>query len=256
MSGQRISYPGLAGELVDSVNALLSAGELRFAGDGASACSIAPFHACEDYETSLTLGVAVGGSPLRVRLNRPAVEAALGPLLSASDFAALDDDLKLAVLETALDEPLGALRELSGADVVLESLDSDPAGKSDAPNQGDSAGDAAVNSLVFEVRVPADVVRCRVQVELLSALPASVLAKLASVPNSGAHGLGGLPVPVTFELGEGSLSAAEISSLEPGDIVLFDQCHILEGRVRVNVCDSFYQVGTLDGLNLTVENSS
>ena len=256
MSGQRISYPGLAGELVDSINALLSAGELRFAGDRGSACSIVPFHACEAYDTRLTLAVAVGGSPLRVRLNRSALQAALGPLVSGSTFAALDDDLQLAVLETALDEPLGALSELSGADVVLESLDSGRCGKSDSSQQGNGAGDAALNSLIFEVRVPADTVRCRVLVELLSPLPAPLLAKLATAPVSPGCGFGGLPVPVTVELGKASLSAAEIGCLEPGDIVLFDQCHILEGRVRINICDSIFRVATLDGLNLTVEHSS
>ena len=256
MSGQRIPYPCLAGALVESINVLLSAGELRSTGDDGTAWSIGMFPASGAYDTRLTLAVAIGGSPVRVRLNHGAVEAALGPLIAEPAFATLDDDLKLAVLETALDEALAGLRALLGTEVSLNGLDADPAGSGQRLNPGNTTGDPPLHSLVCEVRLPADVVRCSVLVELLSPLPDSVLAKLAIVAEPRWKGLGGLPVPVTVEFGSASLSAAEIGSLEPGDIVLFDQCHILEGRLRINICDSVFLVGTLDGLNLTVEHSS
>ena len=129
---------------------------------------------------ALLLEVAVGGSPVRIRLNEGAVEEALGGSMPAPAFAALDDDLKLAVLETTLAEPRGALRTLFGAEVVLRNLDSGPAEAGGSSSQAWVAGAGALNCLLFEVRVPADVVRCRVLVELLSPLPDSVLAKLAS----------------------------------------------------------------------------
>ena len=218
------------------------------------------FPASGAYDTRLTLAVAIGGSPVRVRLNQGAVEAALGPLIAESAFSTLDDDLKLAVLETALDEALAVLRALLGAEVVLKGLDADPAGIGQRLNPGNANGGVSLDSLVCEVRVPAEVVRCSVLVELLSPLPDSLLAKLATGAAPRRKGLDGLPVPVTVELGSASLSAAEFDSLAPGDIVLFDRCHILEGRlegrVRINVCDSVFRVGTLDGLDLTVEISS
>ena len=256
MSGQRIPYPSLPGALVESINALLLAGELRpVSGDGA-AFSIAPFPAPEAGDASLCLGVAVGGSPLRVRLNRAAVEAAVGALVSERTFAALDNDLKMAVLELALDRPLAALGELLGAEATLDRIEASEAGPDDSSNQGDAARGTALNSLTFEVRLPADVVRCRVVVELLAPLPDSVLAKLSTVPASPAGRFGDLHVPVTFELGRTSMSAADFGFLEPGDILLLDPCHVREGRLRINVRDGIFHAGTFDGLDVTVEHSS
>ena len=251
MSEQRIPYPVLAGELVESINALLLAGELHVPGDGGAVVSIRPALPSETRDIDLTLGASIGGSPIRVGLNRWAVEHALDDLMPAPAFAALDDRLKLAVLEAALAEPLGVLRTLLGAEVVLGSLgDAGPA------RESAEAGGDAMGSLLFEVRAPADVARCRVVVDLLSPLPASVLTQLASSPAPRVNDFGGLPVPVTLELGEASLSAVEFNSLEAGDVVLFDHCHFVDDRVRVNVCDRIFQVGALEGPNLTVRTSS
>ena len=256
MNGQAIPYPKLAGALVESINALLSAGELRVPGDGGAVISIGTAQAPAAYGAGLTLIAAVGGSSIRVRLIGGAVEEALGQLMPASAFAALDEDLKLAVLETTLAEPLVALRTLLGADVVLESIDAGQGEDGGSSSESFVARNGPLNSLLFEVRVPADVVRCRVLVDVLTPFPASVLAHLASFSGSQANDFGDLPVPVTVEVGEASLSAAEFSSLEAGDVVLFDQCHVLDDRLRVNVGNRAFLVGTLEGLNLTVENSS
>ena len=255
MNEQRISYPRLAGALVESINALLSAGELSVPIDGGAVVAIGPAQAPEAFDSGLDLEVAVGGSPVRIGLNRGAVDEALGGLMPAPAFAALDDDLKLAVLETTLAGPRGALRTLLGADIVLRNLDSGPAEAGGSSSEAPEAGGEALNGLLFEVRVPADVVRCRVLVELLAPLPDSVLAQLASSTGFRAHDFGGLPVPVTIELGEASLSASEAGSLEAGDVVLFDRCYVLDGRMRVNLGGRRFLAGRLEGLTLTVENS-
>lgn len=256
MNAQRISYPRLAGELVDSINALLSSGGFQAPGDGAAVCAIRTLPAPGAYASRLMLHADVGGSPVRVHLNAGAVEVALQGLIGRAPFAALDDDLKLAVLETALAEPLATLTELLGAQVVLQGIAAEHLEGDGSAGLPGNTEPCAPHSLLFEVCQPVEVVGCTVLVDVLAPLPASVLAKVAASAVAPARVFGGLPMPVVFELGTTSLSAAELRSLEPGDIVLFDQCHIVDGRVRVNICDSVTQVGMLDGFNLTIQNSS
>lgn len=246
MNEQRIHYPALASELVESINALLLAGEVPVPSSGGAVVAIRPAQPSQAGGTDLALDVSIGGSPVRVRLNGCALEQALNDLLPAPAFAALDDDLKLAVLEATLAEPLGALRKTLGAEVALGNLDAGPAEEPGSSKEDAKADGEALSSLLFEVRIPADVARCSVVVDLLSPLPAAVLAQLAAAAEPPVNDFGGLPVPVTFELGEASLSAAEFDSLEAGDVVLFDQCHCLDDRLRVNVCDHHFQLGTLE----------
>ena len=255
---QRIPYPRLAGGVVDSVNAVIAAGEFQVPGEGGP-FSFAPAIAPGGYDACLTLSFAVGGSPVRAHLNRAALDFALRGLIDAGlidawAFATLDDDLKLAVLETALSAPLGALAALLGAEVVLEGIvgdRTDAAGAASPRLDGDEA--ARLDALLFEVRRPPEGVRCAVLVDLVSPLPASVVERLVESPSGRARDLEGLPIPVTFELGDASLSSVELGSLEPGDIVLFDQCHAAEGRLRVNICDRLFLMGELEGHRLTVQ---
>ena len=250
--GQRIPYPKLAGSVVDSINAVIAAGEFLVAGEDGP-FSVAPAIAPGGYDACLTLSFAVGGSPVHVHLNRAAVECALGGLIDVSAFATLDDDLKLAVLEAALDAPLGTLNALLRAEVVLEGIVRDRMGAGAASRRLDGDEAARFDGLLFEVRGPPEVVRCAVLVDLVSPLPASVVERLAESPAGRTRDLESLPVPVTFELGAASLSSVEFRSLEPGDIVLLDQCHAAEGRLRVNICDRFFLVGELEGHRLTVQ---
>lgn len=250
--GQRISYPKLAGGLVDSINAVIAAGEFLVPAEGGT-CSAVPVIAPGAYDAGLTLSFAVGGSSIRAHFNAAAVDCALGGLIDVSAFASLDDDLKLAVLETALAAPLGALTAWLRAEVVLEGIVADRMDASAASRRLDGDEAAPFGGLLFEVRRPPEVVRCAVLVDLVSPLPESVVARLVESPAGRTRDLGGLPVPVTFELGAASLSPAEFRSLEPGDIILFDQCHVLEGRLRVNICDRISLMGKLEGHRLTVQ---
>ena len=250
---QRIPYPRLARAVVDSVNAVIVAGELQVPGE-CGPFSFAPGIAPGGYDACLTLSFAVGGSPVRASLNPAALDCALGDLIDAAAFATLDDDLKLAVLEAALASPLRALTALLGAEVVLQGIVGDWTNAAVAASprlDGDEAAPFA--GLLFEIRHPSEGVRCAVLVDLVSPLPRSVVERLAESPASRARDLAGLPVPVTFELGAASLSLGELRSLEPGDIVLFDQCHAAEGRLRVNVCDRLFLMGELEGHRLTVQ---
>ena len=74
---QRIPYPKLAGSVVDSVNAVIAAGEIQVPGEGGP-FSIAPAIASGGYDACLTLSFAVGGSPVHAHLNPAAVDCALG----------------------------------------------------------------------------------------------------------------------------------------------------------------------------------
>ena len=249
--GQRMSYPTIAGGMVDSINALIAAGEFLVPGEGGP-FSVVPVIAPGGYDARLTLSFTVGGSPVRVHLNSAAVDCALGGLIDASAFATLDEDLKLAVLETTLAAPCSVLTELLRAEVVLEGIIGDrmDAGAASRRLDGDEA--ARFDGLLFEVRRPPDMVLFAVLVDLVSPLPESVTGRLVNSPAGRTRDLEGLPVVVTFELGAASLSSVEFESLEPGDIVLFDQCHVVEGRLRVNICDRFFLVGELEGQRLTI----
>ena len=220
-------------------------------GEGAP-CSVVPTIATGGFDACLTLSFAVGGSSVRVHLNRAAADCALGDLIDVSAFVALDDDLKLAVLETALAAPLGALSASLGAEVVLQGIAEDRTAAGAASHRLDEHEPASFGSLRFEVRHPPEVVRCAVLVDLAAPLPESVLEGL--LESSAGRGCepGGLPVPVTLELGAASLSFGELRSLEPGDIVLFDQCYVVDGRLRVNISDRIFFMGELDGHRLTV----
>ena len=253
---QRIPYPKLAGAVVDSVNAVIVAGELQVPGE-CGPFSFAPAIAPGGYDACLTLSFAVGGSPVRAHVNRAALDCALWGLIDASAFATLDDDLKLAVLETALAAPLCALTALLGAEVVLEGIvgDRTDAAVAASPRlDGDEA--AQFDGLLFEVRRPPEGVRCAVLVDLVSPLPESVVERLAESPTARARDLEALPVPVTFELGSASLSLGEFRTLEPGDIVLLDQCRMVDAMLRVNICDRVFLVGELEGHHLTVQAGS
>ena len=252
MTAQRIPYPRLDGSVVDSVNAVIAAGELLAPGEDGP-FRVVPGAAPVAYDACLTLSFAVGGAPVRVHLDPAAVDCALDGLIDASAFATLDADLKLAVLETALDAPLGALTALLRTEVVLEGIVHDRMGAGAASRRLDGDRAAAVDGLLFEVSRPPEVVRCAVLVDLVSPLPASLVERLVESPGGRTRDLEGLPVPVTFELGAASLSSAELRSLEPGDIVLFDQCHVVEGRLRVNICDRFFLTGELEGHRLTIQ---
>ena len=251
MIGQRMSYPTIAGGMVDSVNALIAAGEVLVPGEGGP-FSVVPAIVPGGYDARLTLSFSVGGSPVRVHLNSAAVDCALGGLIDASAFATLDEDLKLAVLETALAAPCSALTELLHAEVVLEGIIGDrmDAGAGSRRLDGDEA--ARFDALLFEVRRPPDTLLFALLLDLVSPLPESVTERLVKSPAGRTRDLGGLPVGITFELGAASLSSVEFESLEPGDIVLFDQCHVVEGRLRVNICGRFFLMGELEGQRLTI----
>ena len=246
MNAPCIRYPRLAGDVVESLNALASVAEVPVPVDGERQWAIRPGLPCGGYERCLTLDVLVGGSPLKIHLDRAAAETALGDLIAWPAFERLDQDLKAAILDTALARPLALLTNLLLADVVLDDLP--------APTDRDAAeaghASAAPEELLWEVRTDEDIVRCSVLVEVTRALPRSVIELLATFRRS--RDCGGLPCPVTFELGYAGLSEAEFRALEPGDIVLFDRCYLSEDRLRVNVCDRVSRIGTLDGFDLTL----
>ena len=175
-------------------------------------------------------------------------------LISRQAFEALDDDLKLAILESALAGPLDALAKHLQTPITLNSMtagtDADERG---AAAPGGNAG-TSPNRLLLDILRRADSARFAVEVELRSALPESVRSLLKEATADQRRKFSQLPASVTFELGAASISADNFRSLEPGDVILFDQCYIGESRMRINVCNRFFQQGEVDGFNLTVRN--
>ena len=241
VNGKRITYPRLAGELVDSVNALSSCGALSVPSPGEPRWSVRPVPPDGPYRSRLALVVTVGGSPVRLHLDGGAVEAAVGELIAVESFEALDPDLKMAVLEYALEAPLRALGEALDARVALQGV----------PGEGSGAAGDGTRGLRVAVHGPEDEVRCTVMVEPDAPLPESVQATLARFRPS--RDFGEVPVRVTFEAGCASVAQADLRDLAPGDIVLFDRCYVADDRLRVNVCGSEFLMGRLAGRRVTVE---
>jgi len=233
MTAPCIRYPRLAGEVVESLNALASAGEIPAPADSETHWVIRPGVPCGAYERRLTLDIRVGGNPLKVHLDPTAAEAAFGDLIAWPAFERLDPDLRAAVLDAALTRPLTILTELFRAEVALNGV---PAAPADADVTRAGRENAAPQDLLCEIVTDTDIVCCCVMIELTGPLPRSVIDLLAGLRRP--RDCGGLPCPVTFELGDVALSEVEFRSLEPGDIVLFDRCYASEDRLRVNVCDA------------------
>ena len=200
--------------------------------------------------TCLTLDVRVGGSPLKVHLDRAAAETALGDLIAWPAFERLDQDLKAAVLDAALARPLAiadgsALR----AEVVLDRV---PDGTRGADVTRAGRENAAPQELLCEVRFSdTEIVRCSVMIEVDR--PAAAFRDRTSSPNCvGRATAEGCPAQSPSNWVTPDCPKPSFRSLEPGDIVLFDRCYLADDRLRVNVCDRVSGVGTLDGSRLTL----
>jgi len=256
VTGDRLVYPRLAGGLVSSINAVASCTELRIPADGETGFSVCPVPDV-GYKTCLTLGVTVGGSPAKLHLDTGAVDAAVGGFIAAADFAALDAELQLAVLETALSTWLAPLGEALRAEVVLQDIraaqqDEDTR---DVPGE-DSSGDyrPSAGSLLLEVRGAPGTVRCSVLLDIDAPLPDAVRTALGASRRR--WDCSDLPVRIAFEAGCASVAAREFRTLEPGDIVLFDRCYVTDDRLRVNICDSESRMGRLEGRRVTLAEDS
>ena len=198
----------------------------------------------------------MGGSPARLHLDAGAVDAVVGGFIAADAFTALDSELQLAVLETAMASPLARLGETLRSEVVVQDIrtarrDADDRAMFDSSSSGDHRSSAG--SLLLEVRGNRDTVCCSVLLDLDAPLPDAVTTALGGGPRWDCFDL---PVRVTFEAGCASVAAREFRTLEPGDIVLFDHCYVANDRVRVNICDTEFRVGRLEGLCITLEDGA
>ena len=252
MTGERLAYPKVPGDLVGSINAVSRTG-LRIPADGEPGFSVSPAPNVA-YQTCLTLGVTVGGSRARLHLDAAAVDAVVGGFIAADAFTALDSELQLAVLETAMASPLARLGETLRSEVVVQAIRTAPAeaDSGGTPDSDSSGGQRpSAGSLLLEVHGIRDTVYCTVLLDIDAPLPDAVTTALGVGRRR--WDCSHLPVRVTFEAGCASVAAREFMMLEPGDIVLFDQCYVADDRVRVNICDTEFRVGRLEGLCITLE---
>lgn len=247
MTGERLAYPKLPGDLIGSINAVSSCTGVRIPAAGALGFSVRPASSVA-YKTCLTLGVTVGGSPATLHLDAGALDAAVGGFIAADAFGVLDVELQLAVLETAMATALARLGEALRAEVVVQDV---------RPAHPDADGCDMIDkhlpagSVLLELHGPRDTVYCTVLLALDAPLPAAVTMALGV--GRRCRDLSNLPVPVTFEAGCASVATREFRTLEPGDVVLFDRCYVSDDHVRVNICDSEFRMGRLRGLRVTLE---
>ena len=242
-----ISYPKLSRNVVDTINMLISRTQPIELQNGDVAYSIRPLALRERINACTSLHVEAGGVHIGVHLSPATIEALLMDLLSRQAFEALDDDLQLTVLETALAEPLRTLARHLQTPVSLTGIAgaADPSGPGGVPL-------VSPHSLLFEIRRLSDERLFIVQIDLDAGLPDSALSVLQHSTVHRRRDLSSLPAPVVFECGSASLSISELRSLEPGDIVLFDQCYIDGGQLRINVSDRVFLRGAVRGFELAV----
>lgn len=242
-----LAYPPLAEALVGSVNAVVSGAATAELAAGGGTWTVRVRLPVDTYEPYLTLGIRIGGSGQRARLDATAVETLIGGLVAAPAFQVLDKELQAAVLETALVGPLAALRQWLDAEVILEDV-------LDADAGAEAVADGLAVALLFDIGDPAGGVRCSVLVELSSPLPAATVETLAR--GALRCDCGEVPVPVTFELGSTELSATDLGSISPGDIVLFDRCYFADETLRVNVAGRAFRMATLGCGRATIASES
>ena len=242
MNEQPISFPGLADPLVASVNSVASCTEITLPEDGEDRYAVRSALCTGPYERQVTVVVSIAGSSIRVHLDSGAIECAVGDLLPPPAFAQLACELQAAVLQATLARPMAAASGLLGAEVLLSEV---------LPRTDDVHYPSAAEFLL-EIR-RASLVVCTVVVELDTPLPPSVVDTLGGFRRP--LDCAGIPFPVTFEVGRTSLAKRDLRSVEPGDIVLFDRCYIDGDALRVNVADRFSMMGSVAGLELTVQSS-
>ena len=254
MDWRPISYPKLTGEVVETINALLSSDQPIELADGEATLSIRPMAVRTSCDTSISTRIEVGGAGMDVHFSPATLDAVLMNLLSRQAFEALDTDLQFTVLETALSRPLSTLSRYLQMPVTLTAIRA-PEGTD--PTAGDSgcpvtASGNPPHSLLFEISRKSDASIFVVRADLNAGFsnPAAVLPPDTRVRHR--RDLSTLPVPVVFELGSTVLSASDLRCLEPGDIVLFDECYIDGGKLRINVCDRMFHQAEVNGLDLAV----
>ena len=242
-----ISYPKLSGNVVDTINMLITRAQPIDLQHGDVAYSIRPLSVRERINGCISLCVEAGGVHIGVHLSPATIEALLLDLLSRQAFEALDSDLQLAVLETALAEPLRTLSRYLQTPVSLTGITGtgEPSGPGGVPP-------VSPHCLLFEIFRQSDECLFVVQVDFDAGLPESACSVLQHSTVHRRRDLSSLPAPVVFECGSASLSISELRSLEPGDIVLFDRCYIDRGQLRINVNDRVFLRGAVRGFELAV----
>ncbi len=204
--------------------------------------SMLPIFADAATPAQLALDVHFGGEPLRVHLDASALQAAIGGLTSIETFATFDRRLQLALLTTTLRQPLEAIGNWFGVTAQLSQVVVPPP---------DPQHRVPANCWTFEVYDTSHHAACKLLVEFLGPLPTPVRAALESAATR-RRCLDQVPISASLELGRTSLSLAQCRELEPGDVVMLDECHLADNHLRVNVCDALTWQGRITPSNAVV----
>ena len=225
---QRVAYLRLSDGFVAAAKLLSRITEPVALGAEPPCWSVLPTAADATAPIQLAVEFHFGGEPLRAHLNAGALQLALGGLVSRETFAKLDRRLQLALLATTLRQPLEAIGNRLGVTVQLSQvLDPPPDPQPGAP----------ANCWAFEVYDPQQQAACKLLVEFLGQLPNPAQAALASAA-ARRRSLDQVPVSASLELGRTALPLAECRGLEPGDVIMLDECYLADNRLRVNVGDA------------------
>lgn len=254
MNWRPISYPRLSVNAIATINALLSRDRPIEMANGDASYSIRPCAVRERFNTCMSLRIEVGGAAIDVHLTPATLEAVLTDLLSRQAFEELDNDFQFAVLETALADPLDTLSRYLQTPVTLTATTGIGGTGPDTDEQGCPVGEprSIPHSLRFDIHRQSDASLFVVQADLDAGLPESALQILGDGSARRRRDFAALPAPVVFELGRAVLPASDAQSLEPGDIVLFDESYVDNGKLRISVGDRIIHQGEINGLDLTV----
>ena len=255
MNWRPISYPRLSVNAIATINALLSRDRPIEMANGDASYSIRPCAVRERFNTCMSLRIEVGGAAIDVHLSPATLEAVLTDLLSRQAFEELDNDFQFAVLETALADPLDTLSRYLQTPVTLTATTGIGGTGPDTDEPGCPVKEPPQHTAQPAVRDP-PAIGCipfrgagRPRRRLARVGLADSRRRFRQAP---ARLRRPAPAPVVFELGRAVLPASDAQGLEPGDIVLFDESYVDDGKLRISIGDRIIHQGEINGLDLTV----
>lgn len=173
-----------------------------------------------DYQGCASAVFELGGVEVRVGLDAHALEQLVQPLLSASEFLDLPEDLQLAVLNHAGGGFAGAF----GFEAVCRRC---------APYDSDSGGGDGAPGLAFAVE-PAAGEPWTLLLHQPRELPESAWRVLRRFGDRSGNGLRSqVRVRADAQAGHTEIPMAALRALEPGDIVIADVCHLDGGLLQL-----------------------
>lgn len=226
-AGKRALHNGLLSKLGDDAISFHGLDVWPIRGESTVAQIAAP---------TIELLISFGRHHGRLALDQRLCQHLLGDHLPASAIDTLPSSLRIAVFEAVLDAPITDYERALGQSIVIEDVSTRPA-----------ATDAAA-SLFFGGAPALRPDLASASLSLDDGALSLVCAALERLPDRPRETWHCLPVPVRFEVGSVALHGHELRGIEPGDVLIPDECTYLHDnrQVRVRVASTLTYAASLD----------